>query len=73
MYEKRKHIHVGKKSMINLCKIWLEPSIEISKTGELSSSQLNEVLEIAKNYKEDLLKQWDNFVAGKPIQLIKVK
>ena len=73
MYENRMHVHVGKKSMQELCKIWLEPKIEIAKTGELTLKQQNEVLEIAKNYQTELIKQWNNFVNGFPIQIIKVK
>ena len=73
MYENRMHIHVGKKSMQELCKIWLEPNIEIAKTGELTQKQQNEVLEIAKTYQTELIEQWKNFVQGLPIQIIKVK
>jgi len=48
MYENRMHVHVGKKATFKLCKIWLEPIVEISDGGELSQKQQNEVLEIVK-------------------------
>jgi len=67
------HIHVGKKATFKLCKIWLEPKIEISDVGELSQKQQNEVLEIVKAYKNELIKQWKDFVNGKNIKVIKVK
>ena len=49
MYENRKHVHVGQKDSFDLCKIWLEPSVEIAKPGELTLKQQKEVLDIAKN------------------------
>jgi len=73
MYENRMHVHVGKKSMQDLCKIWLEPTVEIAKAGELTQKQQIEVLEITKTYHKELVKQWNNFIQGKPIQIIKVK
>jgi len=73
IYENRKHVHVGKKDTFDLCKIWIEPEVEIAKTGELSTKQQNEVLAIAKQYQKDLLKQWDSFIAGEKIQIIKIK
>lgn len=71
--ENRMHIHVGKKATFKLCKIQLEPLIEISEVGELSQKQQNEVLEIVKAYKNELIQQWKDFVNGKNIKVIKVK
>ena len=73
MYENRMHIHVGKKSTFELCKIWLEPTVEIAKVGELTPMQINEVLNITKKYQKELVEQWNNFVQGKAIQIIKIK
>jgi len=73
MNENRMHVHVGKKSTFKLCKIWLEPKIEISDSGELSQKQQNEVLEIVQTYKVELIQQWKDFVKGKNIKTIKVK
>lgn len=73
MYENRMHVHVGKKATFKLCKIWLEPEVEISNGGELSQKQQNEVLEIVKTYRNELVIQWKDFVKGKSIKIIKVK
>lgn len=72
-YENRAHIHVGKRGMEQLCKIWLEPSIEVAKQGNLTDAQLKEVLIIATEYRVQLLHQWDNFKSGQSIRIIKVK
>ena len=73
MYESRMHVHVGKKSATELCKIWLEPEIEIAQAGELNQKQQKEVLEIANTYKAELIQQWKDFINGKTIEIIKVK
>lgn len=69
--ENRAHVHVGKKDTRTLCKIWLEPNIEIAKQGDLTDAQAKEVLELATQYKDKLLKQWENFKAGKTVRIIK--
>lgn len=71
--ENRMHIHVGKKSMFNLCKIWLEPNVEIAQSGDLTLKQQNEILQITDLYKEELIQQWKDFISGKTIKTIKVK
>jgi len=71
--ENRAHIHVGKKDTSKLCKIWLEPEVEIAKGGDLTEAQQKEVLALAETYRDKLLKQWENFKAGKPIRIIKIK
>lgn len=60
-YENRAHVHVGKRNTENLCKIWLEPEIEVAKQGDLSDKQLSEVVCIAKQYREKLLKTVGDF------------
>ncbi len=72
-YENTKHVHIGKKSMRKLCKIWLEPEIEISKSGELTRKEQKKVLEITEKYKTDLINQWKNFILGEKIKIIKIK
>ena len=67
------HIHVGKKATFKLCKIWLEPEIEISDAGELIQKQQNEVIDIVKLYRKELIQQWNDFKLGKNIKIIKVK
>ncbi len=71
--ENRAHVHVGKRSTENLCKIWLEPTVELDKKGDLTDAQVKEVLMIAKEYREKLLQQWSLFKQGKTIKMIKVK
>lgn len=71
--ENRAHVHVGKRSTEHLCKIWLEPIVELDKQGDLTDAQAKEVLEIAKVYRENLLKQWSLFKQGRPVRIIKVK
>ena len=71
--ESRAHVHVGKRSTEHLCKIWLEPIIELDRQGDLTDGQAKEVMEIAKKYQEKLLSQWSLFKQGKPVRIIKVK
>lgn len=71
--ENRAHVHVGKRSTERLCKIWLEPVVEIDKQGDLTDAQAKEVLAIATQYREKLLSQWKLFKEGKAIKIIKVK
>lgn len=71
--ENRAHVHVGKRSTEHLCKIWLEPIVELDKQGDLTDAQAKELLEIAKVYRENLLKQWSLFKQGRPVRIIKVK
>ena len=70
--ENRAHVHVGKKSTEHLCKIWLEPTVELAKKGDLSDAQVKEVIKIAAEYQDKLLRQWSLFKEGKPIRIIKV-
>lgn len=71
--ENRAHVHVGKKDTQNLCKIWLEPKVEVSKQGDLTDTQIKEVLALAEMYRDKLLLQWKNFKEGKAIKIIKIK
>lgn len=71
--ENRAHVHVGKRDTQNLCKIWLEPKVEIAKQGDLTDAQAKEVLALAETYKDRLLGQWKNFKEGKAIRIIKIK
>ena len=72
IFENRKHIHVGRKGTERLCKIWLEPEVEIAKSGELSVSEQREVLQITELYREELILQWEQFLTGQKIEIIKV-
>ena len=72
-HENRAHVHVGKKDMQELCKIWLEPEVELAKQGDLTDAQVKQVLQIANDYREQLLRQWSLFKDCKTIRMIKVK
>ena len=71
--ENRAHVHVGKRGVDKYCKIWLEPNIELETKGELTDSQINSILQIAEKYKTVLLKQWENFKAGKNVKVLIIK
>lgn len=71
--ENRVHIHIGKKDTQNLCKIWLEPKVELAKQGDFTDAQVKQVLELAEKYQAKLIKQWQNFKAGRAIRIIKIK
>ena len=71
--ENRAHVHVGKRGTEHLCKIWLEPFVEIAQKGDLTDAQAKEVLAIASEYCERLLQQWKLFKEGKRIRMITVK
>lgn len=69
--ENRAHVHAGHRGTRRLIKIWLEPEVKLADSGEMNSSEANEALKIAKQYKEDILAQWNIFKTGKPITIIK--
>ena len=71
--ENRAHVHVGKRSTEHLCKIWLEPAVELDRQGDLTDAQVREILAIAQEYHEKLLQQWKSFMEGKRIRIITVK
>ena len=72
IFENRKHVHVGRKGTEKLCKIWLEPTVEVAKPGELSIREQGEVLQITELYKDALIRQWQQFLTGQKIEIIKV-
>jgi len=72
-HENRAHVHVGKRGMDILCKIWLEPQVELAKQGDLTDAQVKEVMKIASSYRDKLIHQWELFKSGKTIRIIKVK
>ena len=59
--------------MERLCKIWLEPVVEMAQQGDLTDSQAKEVLAIASEYREKLLHQWSLFKQGKRVRMITVR
>ena len=71
-YENRAHVHVGKRSTEHLCKIWLEPMVEVADKGDLTDAQVREVVMIATKYRERMLHQWEQFKRGETIRITKV-
>lgn len=71
--ENRAHVHVGKKGTERFCKIWLEPIVELAEQGDLTAAQTKQVVEIAQEQREKLLKQWTKFKAGDNVRMLKVK
>lgn len=75
--ENRAHVHagrkVGKNASLRLCKIWLEPKVEIAAQGDLTDAQVKQVLELANTYREQLLKQWNTFKKGEKVKVIKIR
>lgn len=66
-------MYVGKRGTEHLCKIWLEPVVELTDKGDLTDSQAKEVLAIASEYREKLLQQWSLFKQGKRVRMTTVK
>ena len=71
-FENRAHVHVGKKGSQNLCKIWLEPIIDVDKKGDMTDAQIKEIVGLAEKYKDRLLEQWVLFKEGKQVKPIKI-
>ena len=71
--ENRAHVHAGKKSTEEYCKIWLEPEISVTKSGTLTTSEVNDVLKLIKVYHSLLMKQWKRFANGETIKMITIK
>ena len=64
LYENRASVHIGKGSQddTNDAKIWLEPEIEVARTGRvLRQGELRQALEIIEVNQAYLLEQWNDF------------
>lgn len=72
IFENRKHVHVGRRGTVKLCKIWLKPIVEITRPGELFMGERREVSQIAELYKDDLIWQWNQFLTGQKIDIIRI-
>ncbi|MDY6030301.1 MAG: DUF4160 domain-containing protein [Treponemataceae bacterium] len=55
--ETRKHVHVA--SSDGEVKIWLEPEISLAKVINLSTSEVNTILEIVEKRKEEINADWN--------------
>lgn len=64
LHENRASIHVGKGSQDdhNDAKIWLEPKVEIARTGKyLKSHEINKALKMIEQDLDYLLKEWHGY------------
>ena len=64
LYENRASVHIGKGSQddTNDAKIWLEPEIEVARTGRvLRQRELRQALKIIEENQAYLLEQWNDF------------
>lgn len=72
-HENRAHVHVGKRDTDRLCKIWIEPEVTLAVQGDLTNTQVKEVMQIVCENRDKLMKQWGLFKEGKTIRIIKIK
>ncbi len=64
--EKRASVHIGKGSQddYNDSKIWLEPNIQVARSGRtLKQHELNRALQIVKQNRAFLLEEWHDYKA----------
>ena len=64
LHEKRASVHVGKGSQddYNDAKIWLEPKIEVARTGKtLKTRELNKALKMIEQDLDYLLEEWHGY------------
>lgn len=47
--------------------------MELADKGDLTDAQVKQVLEIVIEYRERMLRQWEQFKQGRPIRIIKVR
>jgi UTP:GlnB (protein PII) uridylyltransferase len=56
--EKRIHIHVI--SPDGEAKFWVEPNIEIAQSVGYNERELNKLVEIIKNHRNEIIESWNN-------------
>ena len=67
LYEERASVHVGKGSQDdhNDAKIWLEPDIEVARSGRtLKDHELNRALKVIRQNHDYLLEEWHGYKHG---------
>ncbi|PCH65680.1 MAG: hypothetical protein COC01_09395 [Bacteroidetes bacterium] len=73
--EKRRHVHIiskkGRKYIV--AKIWLEPNIEVEKTGNFSKEEINTILKLIEENSVIINEQLDLFYKGEKVKSIKLK
>ena len=60
--ERRKHIHVY--CTKGEAKIWLEPEIAVAQYYKLSEKEINDILEIVKEHKDEFIESWKEHFTG---------
>lgn len=60
--EKRKHVHVY--SPDGEAKFWIEPKVELAKNYKLNNQQINELLQIVKDNKNEIDEAWEKHFGG---------
>ena len=60
--ENRIHIHVY--SPDGEAKFWLEPNIELAKNYNLSLKEVNELLPIIQEHKDEIINAWEKHFPG---------
>jgi len=75
IYETRKHVHVtyAHRGFKRSCKCWLEPEVEfdVSKQGDFSTRELNEIRHLILEHKNTLLQQLELFYKNVPVKAIR--
>lgn len=56
--ETRKHVHVSCPD--GEVKIWLEPEISVADVVQLSAYQINEILALVYEHKEEIIEHWNS-------------
>lgn len=55
--EERKHVHVS--SSNGEVKVWLEPEVSVAKVINLSEKEVNSILKIVNERKEEIYESWN--------------
>lgn len=56
--ETRRHIHISCPD--GEVKVWIEPEISVADVAGLSSHQINEILDLVHNRKEEIIEHWNS-------------
>lgn len=70
--EKRRHVHVRDKEgkMNRLCKLWIEPIVELAYNYGFSRSEINEIRKLVSENKKIINSQLKLFYAGQKVKSI---
>lgn len=73
--ERRIHVHIAKKSVREFApaKFWLEPVIELTKRGDFTVKELNDIEKIIHRFEKEIRIQLKKFHAGENVKAIKIR